>query len=453
MRRSLLVPFVAVLVVACSQTVPNTAPTADAGANQTATAGATVTLAGSGTDADGDALTFRWTGPLAISLTDADTAAASFTAPSVAAITPYEFRLTVTDSGGLSDVDTVLVTVVPAVANRAPTADAGADQTVSAGALVTLAGSGTDADGDALTFAWTGPPEIRSLSFADAPTAYFVAPSVTVATSYEFTLTVTDRGGLSGADTATVTVEPRNRAPTADAGADQTVAAGAPVTLAGRGTDPDGDALTFAWTGPSSISLTDADTAAASFTAPSVTVATSYEFTLTVTDSAGLSGADTVTVTVAVPVVGTIGEPITDTWHLPQSLPGKGELTKRDLMIGGCRADWVRVIWDFYSIFGSAVVYGNYEWDGDRDCKPHYGTVIWYKVEGSNGGFGYVRISPVVPNAGAGLGFDTPSSPNWNNLLCGFENNRKTECLGERSAKHVYRLSKVTDFVIGWPLE
>ena len=153
------------------------------------------------------------------------------------------------------------------------------------------------------------------------------------------------------------------------------------------------------------------------------------------------------------PVVGTIGEPITDTSQLPQSLPGEGEMTKRDLMIGGCRADWVRVVWDFYAIFGSPVVFGNYEWDGDRNCTPHHQTIIWYKAEGSNGGFGYIGESPVVPEAGAGLGFNSPSAPNWNDLLCGFKNHQKTECLGEDSAKQVYRLSKVTDFVIGWPLE
>ena len=44
---------------------------------------------------------------------------------------------------------------VTAGANDAPTADAGENQTVGEGASVTLAGSGTDPEGEALTYRWT----------------------------------------------------------------------------------------------------------------------------------------------------------------------------------------------------------------------------------------------------------------------------------------------------------
>ena len=39
----------------------NSAPVADAGADQSVNTGATVILAGMGTDTDGDTLTYRWT--------------------------------------------------------------------------------------------------------------------------------------------------------------------------------------------------------------------------------------------------------------------------------------------------------------------------------------------------------------------------------------------------------
>jgi len=59
--------------------------------------------------------------------------------------------------------------------------------------------------------------------------------------------------------------------PIADAGADQTVASGATVSLDGTGSnDPDGDPLTYDWTqidGPP-VALSGADTATPSFTAP-----------------------------------------------------------------------------------------------------------------------------------------------------------------------------------------
>ena len=64
-----------------------------------------------------------------------------------------------------------------------------------------------------------------------------------------------------------------NQAPTADAGGDQTVAGGSgTVNLDGTASsDPDGDALTYAWTqtGGAGVTLSGADTATPSFTAPS----------------------------------------------------------------------------------------------------------------------------------------------------------------------------------------
>jgi hypothetical protein len=85
--------------------------------------------------------------------------------------------------------------------NSAPVANAGADLTLPCGpdcrAAVTIAGSGSDADGDALTFTWTG-------SFG---TAYGPSLSVTLpAGAHVLTLTVNDGQGGSAADTVVVTI-------------------------------------------------------------------------------------------------------------------------------------------------------------------------------------------------------------------------------------------------------
>jgi MYXO-CTERM domain-containing protein len=117
-----------------------------------------------------------------------------------------------------------------------------------------------------------------------------------------FTLTVSD-GTLTHSDTVNVTVrnvEAQNRPPVANAGADQTVEEGATVTLSGSGTDPDGDALTYAWTqtaGPS-VTLNGGTTATASFATPDVTESTVFTFTLKVTDESGASAEDSVSITV-----------------------------------------------------------------------------------------------------------------------------------------------------------
>ncbi|MBI2380576.1 MAG: hypothetical protein HYV16_07465 [Gammaproteobacteria bacterium] len=94
-------------------TPANVPPSANAGADQSVNEGSSVNLAGSGTDTDGTITAYAWlqtSGP-AVTLSNANTATASFTAPQVGAATQLGFRLTVTDNGSLSASDEVLVTV------------------------------------------------------------------------------------------------------------------------------------------------------------------------------------------------------------------------------------------------------------------------------------------------------------------------------------------------------
>jgi serine protease len=84
--------------------------------------------------------------------------------------------------------------------NQAPSADAGADQTlvaVNCRATVTLNGSGSDPDGDALTFVWT-----TEAGTFTGPTPQLSLPTGT----HLITLTVTDGNGGSASDSVVVTV-------------------------------------------------------------------------------------------------------------------------------------------------------------------------------------------------------------------------------------------------------
>ena len=57
--------------------------------------------------------------------------------------------------------------------------------------------------------------------------------------------------------------------PTANAGPDQTVDEGDLVTLDGSGsTDPESETLTYSWTAPAGVTLSDPNTANPTFTAP-----------------------------------------------------------------------------------------------------------------------------------------------------------------------------------------
>ncbi|HNP35080.1 MAG TPA: PKD domain-containing protein [Woeseiaceae bacterium] len=92
----------------------------------------------------------------------------------------------------------------PPPANVAPTANAGADQNVTTGTTVTLNGSGTDANGDTLTYGWTqtAGPTI-TINNASSAVANFVAPASPA--TLEFQLRVSD-GTLSATDLVSISV-------------------------------------------------------------------------------------------------------------------------------------------------------------------------------------------------------------------------------------------------------
>ena len=99
---------------------------------------------------------------------------------------------------------------VAAPTNRPPAADAGGPYAGTYGGPVTLTGSGSDPDGDSLTYAWTvngvalpaGPTASRTLSWADLRAA-----GVTGAGTYPVRLTVDDgRGGITTSAEASLVV-------------------------------------------------------------------------------------------------------------------------------------------------------------------------------------------------------------------------------------------------------
>jgi hypothetical protein len=101
----------------------NTAPTANAGANQSAGAGVMVTLNGAAsTDPDGVVAGYAWTqtAGTAVTLRNASSALATFIAPTTANATTLTFSLVVTDNRGASSTaSTVEVTINPLAVGNA----------------------------------------------------------------------------------------------------------------------------------------------------------------------------------------------------------------------------------------------------------------------------------------------------------------------------------------------
>ncbi|WP_455219902.1 PKD domain-containing protein, partial [Kaarinaea lacus] len=301
----------------------NVPPTANAGPDLTVNSGdaTPVTITGSGFDNDGNIINLFWTqvaGP-PVTLNGANTATVSFDVPEVQQQSIITLRLTVVDDGGADGSDAVSITINAPLPNNAPVANAGVDQRVAGGDLVTLSGLGSDQDLDPLTYSWrqTNGPSI-TLNNANSPTANFTAPQVTTTTNITIELTVTDDKGASGTDFVNISVEPvTNASPTVDVGTDFAVLSGNNVTITGNAVDSDGQIVQYTWAkiaGPAVV-LNGTATATVDFIAPDVTQSTQLHLRLTVVDDQGASASDDVFITInpvnagnGVPVVNVGGD-------------------------------------------------------------------------------------------------------------------------------------------------
>jgi hypothetical protein len=279
----------------------NQSPVADAGPDQSVSAGAKVTLSAENSeDLDDGIASIVWdqlSGPV-IDLAGASTEKATFTAPAVTSKgVALTFRVIVCDHRGATAEDRCVVNVVSA--NQPPIAKAGNDQTASSGQRVVLDGSASaDPDDGIVAYAWTqtSGPTVR-LSGANTKQPSFTAPSVgSKGATLAFHLKVTDKSGLVAEDSCIVNVIQSGTPPVANAGADQTVQPNDEVTLSAAGSnDSDGKITAYQWsqTAGTPVVLSDATAIEPSFqVSADATEGQAWTFLLTVTDDDGLKGSD-----------------------------------------------------------------------------------------------------------------------------------------------------------------
>jgi hypothetical protein len=203
----------------------------------------------------------------------------------------FDVVVTVTDSSNRSSVQTTHVTVQ----NLPPTAEAGNGQTVKEGDLVKLLGSFTDpSPADTHTFNWhVVASNGQTVADGSGQNFQFVPNDNGV---YTVTFKVTDDDGETASDTLLVNVN--NVAPTANAGADQTIDEGAVVMLVGNFTDPGAaDTHTFTWHVVARNGQVAADGSGQNFQfVPNANG--EYTVTFTVTDDDGFAGTDRAIITV-----------------------------------------------------------------------------------------------------------------------------------------------------------
>lgn len=306
-RLTVIDPFGATDVDECiiNVTWQNDPPTANAGIDQTVKEKETVVLNASGSfDRDGGIASYLWvqirpTEDTRVVLSDSTSPTPSFTSPALKSTQnlSLEFRLIVTDVGGLKASDSCIINVTNL--NDPPVADAGVDQTVMWGVTAWLDASGSfDPDGDSLIYLWKQfSGRFVKLSNPTAKTPSFTTPLTHLEDiRLVFGVIVTDSNGLKSVDTCIVNVS-RKLPPVADAGKTQQVIENEIVTLdASASYDLDEEITSYEWRqidGPQ-VQLSDPTAIKPTFSAPLVLkTGGSVMFEVTVTDKSGLSSSDT----------------------------------------------------------------------------------------------------------------------------------------------------------------
>ncbi len=192
--------------------LPNQAPVANAGSNQTITLPVnTASLNGTSSfDPDGTISTYAWSqisGPSAAVITGANTSTPTI---SQLIVGQYVYQLTVTDNNGATNSDQVTITVNPGVAkvDMPPVANAGPSDTITMpnNTYMLDASQSTDPDGTITSYQWQeigGPNTVTSSTMTGAQ----VSISGLTVGQYEFQVTVTDNTGATGTATMNLTVE------------------------------------------------------------------------------------------------------------------------------------------------------------------------------------------------------------------------------------------------------
>jgi len=248
-----------------------------------------------GTDADGDALTYaRGSDPTNGTVVVNADGTYTYT-PNPDFNGTDSFSVTISDGRGGTTTSTITVTVTPV--NDAPTATGGPlttnEDTPATGTII-----GNDADGDELTYTVTTPPANGSLVLDPETGEYTYTPDDEFNGGDSFTVTVDDGNGGSTTVDIPVTVVAVNDPPTAT-GTPLATDEDTPVSGTIVGNDVDGDELTYTLTTPpaNGTLVLDPDTGAYTYT-PDDDFNGGDSFTVTVDDGNG--GSTTVDIPVTV---------------------------------------------------------------------------------------------------------------------------------------------------------
>ncbi|MFQ5965361.1 MAG: fibronectin type III domain-containing protein [Candidatus Scalinduaceae bacterium] len=228
----------------------------------------------SATDLDGETLSFTASNLPSGAIFNGSTKTFSWTPTYSQAGTYSNIVFQVSDG---KDIDSESITITVVNVNRAPVLDPILNITVNEGVTLTLNPTATDPDGDPLTYTYSG-----WMTSASYTTNFNDAGTHTV------TVTVSD-GSLTDSQDVTIMVVNTNRAPVLNQISNITVNEGDTITLNPTATDPDGDPLTYTYSGwmtsaSYTTNFTDAGTHTVTVTVSDGSLTDSQDVMITVID-------------------------------------------------------------------------------------------------------------------------------------------------------------------------
>jgi hypothetical protein len=223
---------------------PNNPPTAD-DINVAVVEGETVSITLTGDDPDADPIGFRITRYPDVGYLTGTAPDLTYHAPADGGGLVTSFIYVSDDGEDTSAPATVTITIEEPPPNNPPTVD-DISTSVVAGESVAITLTGSDLDGDPLTFEIATGPAIGSV-VGIPPNVNYLAPADAGGQVATFTYTATDGEDTSAAATVTITIEepPPNTPPEAE-DINTTVEAGHSINIRLRGYDADDDAITYA---------------------------------------------------------------------------------------------------------------------------------------------------------------------------------------------------------------
>jgi hypothetical protein len=256
-------------------------------------------------DPDGNALTWSTSGaPSGSTFTGSSTSRTFTWTPSYTQAGTYKITFTVKDNGSPNLSVSYVVTITVNNVNRRPSISNPGNRSINEGSLLSFTVTGSDPDGNALTFTTTGLPTGATYTGSGNVRTFSWRPSYSQAGSYKVTFTVTDNGSpkLAASRTITISVTNINRRPTLTNPGDKSIAENTPLSFSITGADADGNTLTWKYSGvPTGAKITGSGNTKTFSWTPAFNQSGTYNVVFTVTDngSPNLAASRTIRINVS----------------------------------------------------------------------------------------------------------------------------------------------------------